>query len=90
VLTWSGLDTLSARDAYLQRPTEAGFHDGVALEVRTDALAVATATLGVATAVAGAFFTEWSGSSAERAGLRAAPSVELGDGRAQVTVIGSF
>jgi hypothetical protein len=89
-LTWSGVDTLSARDAYLQQPTEAGFNDGVSREVRTDALVAATATLGLATAVVGAFLTEWSGGSSERAGLRAVPSVALGDGRAQVTVIGSF
>lgn len=90
VLVWSGLDTLSARDAYVQRPTEAGYNDGASREVRTDVLIASTAVLGVATAVVGVFFTEWSGRGAERSGLRTAPSLGLRDGGLQVGVVRSF
>ncbi|MEZ4409556.1 MAG: hypothetical protein R3A52_24250 [Polyangiales bacterium] len=61
VLVWSGLDTLSARDAYAQQPTESGYNDGVGRETRTNVLIGVTAALGVATAVVGVFFTEWGG-----------------------------
>ena len=90
VLVWSGLDTLSARDAYVQRPTEAGYLDGASRETRTDALVVTTAVLGVATAAVGVLFTEWSGRGAQRAGLRAVPSLGWRDGGPGVGVIGSF
>jgi len=90
VLVWSGLDTLSARDAYVQRPSEAGYLDGAGRETRTDALIATTAALGVATAVAGALLTEWSGRGAERAGLRVAPWFGRVDGGAGVGVVGSF
>lgn len=91
LLVWSGVDTLSARDAYVQRPTEAGYNAGVGLQARTDVFIGTTAALGIATAVIGAFFTEWSGSGAsERAGLRAVPTLGMGNGGPQVGVIGSF
>ena len=90
VLVWSGLDTLSARDAYVQRPSEAGYLDGAGRETRTDVLIATTAVLGVATAVVGALFTEWSGRGAERAGLRVAPWFGRVDGGAGVGVVGSF
>jgi len=90
VLVWSGLDTLSARDAYVQLPTEAGYNDGASRETRTDLLIASTAVLGVATAVVGVFFTEWSGRGAERSGLRTTPSLGLRDGGLQFGVVRSF
>lgn len=90
VLVWSGLDTLSARDAYVQRPTEAGYNDGASRETRTDVLIATTAVLGVATAVVGVFFTEWSGRGSERSWLRTAPSLGLRDGGLQFGVVRSF
>lgn len=65
LLVWSGLDTLAARDAYVQSPSEAGYNHGVALELRTNALVVSTAVFGVSAAVVGVLFTRWG---APRAG----------------------
>ncbi len=90
VLIWSHVDTLSARDAYVMRPTEAGYNDGVSRQTRSSALVATTAVLGVATAVAGVFFTEWSGSASRERALRVVPSLGLGNGGMQVGMIGSF
>ncbi len=59
--TWSGLDTLEARDAYEEDPSQDGYDDGVKLEQRTNILAGATAGLGVATILIGIFATDWGG-----------------------------
>jgi len=59
ILVWSGLDTLDARDAYVQTPSESGYNDGVSRQTRTNALLGTTVGLGVATAVVGLFFTRW-------------------------------
>jgi len=56
---WSGLDTLSARDRYVDTPTEAGYHDGVSKEKRTNWLIGGTAVLGAATLGLGLFVTRW-------------------------------
>jgi hypothetical protein len=56
---WSGLDTLSARDRYVDTPTEAGYHDGVSKEKRTNWLIGGTAALGAATLGLGLFVTRW-------------------------------
>ncbi len=90
VLIWSHLDTLSARDAYVLRPTEAGYNDGVSRQTRSTALVATTAVLGVATAVVGVFFTEWSGSTSRERALRVVPSLGLGNGGMQIGMIGSF
>ena len=86
-LLWSGLDTLSARDAYVAAPTEAGYNDGTGRELRTNALVGVTAALGVATVVGAVFFTEWSG-------RRAPPAVSFGagplSGGAHASLIASF
>jgi hypothetical protein len=86
-LIGSGLDTLSARDAYVAAPTEAGFNDGTGRELRTNALIGVTAALGVATAVGAVFFTQWSG-------RRAPTAVSFGagplPGGAHASVIASF
>ncbi len=60
LLVWSGLDTLSARDAYVANPTEEGYDDGVGRELRTNVFVGTTVLLGAATLVGAAFFTQWS------------------------------
>ena len=58
-LTWSGLNTLSARDRYVKDPTRAGFDNGKSLETRTNLLVVTTAVLGAATVAVGLFATDF-------------------------------
>ncbi len=64
LLTWSGLDTLEARDAFEANPSQAGYDEGVKLERRTNILAGATAVLGVTTIAIGLFATDWGGGEA--------------------------
>lgn len=89
VLLWSGVDTLTARDAYVANPTEAGYNDGVGRETRTNVLIGVTAALGVATAVSAIFFTEWSGRTRTSA-ARVVPVGGPHPGGASVGVIASF
>jgi len=63
-LTWSGLDTLKARDKFEEDPSQQGYDDGVKLERRTNILAGATAVLGVTTIAIGLFATDWGGGEA--------------------------
>jgi hypothetical protein len=56
---WSGLDTLSARDRYVEAPTEEGYRNGVSREKRTNWLIGSAATLGAATLALGLFATRW-------------------------------
>lgn len=58
--TWSGVDTLSARDAYVENPTRAGYENGVALQWRTNGLLFGTLAFGAATAIL-ALFTDFGG-----------------------------
>lgn len=60
VSTWSGVDTLAARDAYVAMPTMAGYENGVDLQWRTNGLFIGTGVV-AATALALAFFTDWGG-----------------------------
>ena len=53
ITIWSGLDTLSARDDFMSKPTRAGYDDGVAREHRTNWLLGATTVAGVATVAIG-------------------------------------
>ena len=89
-LVWSGLSTLSARDAYVLHPTEAGYNDGASREVRTNVLIASTAVLGVASAAVGMFFTEWARRGAAQSGLPTLPTFGLRDGGLQVGVLRSF
>jgi hypothetical protein len=57
---WSGLDTLSAKNAFQQDPTRVDLLDsGRQKETRTNVLLAATAGVGVLTGVAAAFFVDW-------------------------------
>ena len=53
-----GLDTLSARDAFVAHPSEAALLTGRSNQTRTNTLVAITAGLGIAT-VAAAFFVQW-------------------------------
>jgi hypothetical protein len=77
VLIWSGADTLQARDRYASDPTEAGFHDGLGREARTNALIGATVVLGATTAGL-AIFTRWHGPFAGSAREEARAALGLG------------
>lgn len=81
LLVWSGLDTLSARDAYVASPTEGAYNDGVGRELRTNLLVGTTAVLGVATLASALFFTRWG---------RAHPSVAITPGGAAAGFQGRF
>lgn len=85
VLIWSGLDTLSARDAYVLSPSEDGYNSGVGLQTRTNVLIATTATLAAATALV-AVFTEWSGRGTAQVGAAVVPL----PGGAGVSVLRSF
>ena len=74
----SGVDTLSARDAYEADPTRARYEDGVDRQWRTNGLFIGAAVLGVATVVI-AFFTDWGGApEPEQAGASVRPWVLAG------------
>lgn len=68
LLTWSGLDTLRARDDYKKNPTREDYDNGVSLQRRTNILAGATAALGVITIGVGAFATDWGGHASASVG----------------------
>lgn len=72
VLIWSGVDTLAARDAYIDQPSEQGYLDGVGLQTRTNVLIATTATLGAA-ALLTAVFTDWRGGRAPAVSAAVAP-----------------
>jgi hypothetical protein len=55
---WSGIDTLAARDVYVENPTRERYDAGVELEWRTNGILFSTVALGIATFVT-AFFTDW-------------------------------
>lgn len=61
ILTWSGVDTLSARDEFDKNPTEEGLSSGESKQLRTNVMIGVTAALGVATAAIGIFAVEWGG-----------------------------
>ena len=65
VLVWSGIDVLSARDAYVASPTAGGYDDGIGRETRTNVVLGVTAALAVGTLVV-AFFTDFGGNGGER------------------------
>lgn len=68
LLTWSGLDTLRARDDYEQTRTRKDYENGLSLQRRTNILAGATAALGVITIGVGAFATDWGGHASAAVG----------------------
>lgn len=89
VTIWSGVDTLEARDAYEENPTEAGFDDGTQLEVRTNILIGVTSGVGLATILIAAFGTDWGGDSPP-GDSAALPSVRVGSEGFALQWHGSF
>jgi hypothetical protein len=90
-LIWSGVDTLAARDQYVQHPTEAGYRDGAGRETRTNALIGCLSVVG-ATTVALAVFTDWRRVLGSRRAsvARWIPRPELRPGLASVSLTGQF
>jgi tetratricopeptide (TPR) repeat protein len=88
VATWSGLDTLSARDDYDKHRTQDGYEDGQKKERRTNILLAGTGVAAAAT-ITLAFFTDFGGS--KRTSQRV-PHVSAiaAPGRGGVFVGGSF
>jgi hypothetical protein len=80
VTLWSGLDVLSAHDAYQGNETERTYQDGLDKEKRTNMLIGATVVAGLATGVI-ALFTRWGGSSDSAATL---PRVRVQAGGAPI------
>jgi hypothetical protein len=89
VLVWSGLDTLTARDAYVANPTGPGYEDGVGRELRTNVLIGVTAALGVATVTGALFFTDWT-SARRRSASRLQPFALAHPSGGAAGVIASF
>ena len=92
VTIWSGLDVMSAHDAYRGRETQQAYDDGLIKERRTNLLVGATITAGLTTVVL-AYFTRWGGSN-EAGGAAARPRVHAGGspipGGAALTIGGEF
>lgn len=94
ILVWSGLDVLSARDAYVALPSESAYLDGVGRETRTNVLVGVTAGLAAATLVV-ALFTDFGGGAGSAGGeARAAatvlPTLSVDERGAVVGAAGTF
>ncbi|MCB9612183.1 MAG: hypothetical protein H6722_06990 [Sandaracinus sp.] len=100
VLVWSGMDTLSARDAYEEEAASARMSgdytlasemldDGRTKELRTNVLIGTTAGLAAITVIL-AIVTDWGGSDDEASAGRVSPSLAVGPNGAQVGLGGSF
>lgn len=70
--TWSGLSTLSQRDAFDSTPSQDKLDDGKSAQLRTNVLIGTTVGLAVLTGVA-AIFVDWRGSTSTT-GAQASPS----------------
>jgi len=71
---WSGLDTNKAHDAYVASPSDAGWTDGRAKQLRTNLLLGGTGVAGVGTALVAGFWTRWGGSPATTPDVAIAPA----------------
>jgi hypothetical protein len=67
--TWSGFDTLSARDDLPERPTRDQIDDVEGRITRTDVLLAATVLAGAATGYAGIALVNWNGKSGAKLGV---------------------
>jgi len=91
VTVWSGLDVMSAHDAYRGHETQQTYEDGLNKERRTNILVGATVTAGLTTIVL-AYFTRWGSGDAVGAPTRSrvfaggAPTA----GGAALTIGGNF
>jgi hypothetical protein len=81
----AGVDMLGARDRYVAMPTEAGWRDGVAREMVTNALIGTTVGLAVATVVL-AIVTDWDGAPQPSTAPRLALSPHAGGALADLTL----
>ena len=92
VTIWSGIDTLTARDAYVAAPTRQAFDDGTGRELRTNVLVVSTGVVGAATLVTALLFTDWGGDNVtdERSAAAGQPIVWCHPNGAGIGWRGSF
>lgn len=60
IYVWSLLDTLDQRDVYVAAPTEQGYDEGVAAELRTIIIGSVSAAFAVGTLALAIFGTDWS------------------------------
>jgi hypothetical protein len=67
--TWSGIDTLSARDDLPERPTRDQIDDVEGRITRTDVLLATTVLVGAATGYAGIALVNWHGKGSARLGV---------------------
>lgn len=89
VATWSGLDTLSARDEYDKHRTQDGYEDGQSKERRTNILFAATGVAAAAT-ITLAFFTDFGGKKSAKGQHTPRVSAIAAPGAGGVFVGGSF
>jgi hypothetical protein len=89
VATWSGLNTLSARDTYDENRTQEGYEDGQSKERRTNILFAATGVAAAAT-ITIAIFTDWGGKKSARKGSSTRVSAGAAPGNAGLFLQGSF
>jgi hypothetical protein len=71
---WSGLDTVSAREQYDEKPTPEGLDEGRGKQRRTNVLLGATLVVAISTGVAAAWLTEWRPPEAADLSMRIGPS----------------
>ena len=91
VTVWSGLDVMSAHDAYRGHETPQAYQDGLDKERRTNLLVGATVTAGLTTIVL-AYFTRWGSGNSVGAAPRARVFAGGGPtaGGAALTIGGNF
>jgi tetratricopeptide (TPR) repeat protein len=86
VMVWSGLNTLSQKDAFDSAPTQANLDDGHSRQTRTNILLGVTAGVAVLTTVAAVWLVDWKGKSDDKGPA----SVKVGVAGESLVVRGSF
>lgn len=82
--TWSGLDTLSQRDAFDASPTQANLDEGKSRQSRTNVALAVTIGAAAFTTVAAVWLVDWKSSPTDPT------HVQVGAGPSSVQVRGSF
>ena len=87
---WSGLDTLSQRNAFDLAPTQANFDEGKSRELRTNVLIAVTAGVGLLTGLAAIFFVDWKGHAEQSTPPATTAGVRLHLGLGSAMLEGAF
>lgn len=97
ITVWSGVDTLSQKDAFDKNPTQQNLDSGQQAQTRTNGLLGATIGVGLLTGAAAVFLVDWHGKPASTEPAGAPPSKEgeaarirWGVGPGSVLVQGEF